>query len=435
MAQGSSPPTLSRRHLLGLGGAVGAGLTLSGCGVGRMMRGPEDNTVTWGSWANPGEAKRFFEFNDQYTAQTGVNAVYQTVVGDYTAKVLTQLAGRAAPDAFYVNDAMMPTLILEEQVIPLTDYLASPDAVTAEEDYFPGLVDWCRNPDGELYGLPVDCNPLVIWFNSDIMAEAGVDLPADTFDNGGWTLDALTDVLEAVKPTGKRGLTFESGYGHLFSWITTFGGTLFEDGRPVFQDDPVAIETIGWILEQFQAETMFYGGSLPEGQGGEQLFQAQQLACVVAGRWVLPNLRELDFNYDMVPFPTKDGGTVMPASVACAAMSVNKRSINPDAALDFLGAFVNTEGQRFRLSGGGNAVPSVHGLEEVVTEGGVPAHGALFLECAEKGYAMPRELLRDPRLASRFSPSMDEVMKAGPTDAQTLLVQLSDMIADPERLS
>lgn len=74
MASGSlSPPSLSRRALLGWTGAAAVGgLGLSGCGVDRMLRGREDGLVTWGSWANPGEAKRFYEFNDRYTEQTGV---------------------------------------------------------------------------------------------------------------------------------------------------------------------------------------------------------------------------------------------------------------------------------------------------------------------------------------------------------------------------
>lgn len=436
MAPGSlSPPALSRRALLGFTGAAAlGGLGLSGCGVDRMFRGREDGLVTWGSWANPGEAKRFYEFNDRYTEQTGVAARYQTVVGDYTAKTLTQLAGRAAPDAFYVSTEMMPTLIQEKQVLTVNDYLQSAAAATSLEDYFPGLVEWCKDDEGLLYGLPVDCNPLVIWFNSDILAEAGAELPADQYAAGRWNLDALTDMLAKVKATGKRGLTFDSGFGHLFSWITTFGGTLFEDGKPVFHEDPIAKQMIGWIFEQLEAETITYGGSLPEGQGGDQLFFAQQLASYVAGRWVLPNLKELEFNYNIVPFPTENGGEVMPANVACAALGVNARAVNPEAALDFFGAFLNADGQRFRLSGGGNAVPSMEGIEEVVTEGNLPANGALFLECAQKGYAVPREMLTDPRIGSRFGPSMDELMKSGSETSDSLLVKLAEMISDPERL-
>ena len=74
--------------------------------------------------------------------------------------------------------------------------------------------------------------------------------------------------------------------------------------------------------------------------------------------------------------PSEDGKTIMPAAVYTAAMSVNTKAKDKQAALMFLGRYVNIDGQRFRLSGGGNAVPSIAGLPDVVTEGNLPPHAA-----------------------------------------------------------
>jgi multiple sugar transport system substrate-binding protein len=96
------------------------------------------------------------------------------VVSDYQAKLLTQLAGGAAPDAFYVGDSSMAPFIEAGRLVELTDFLASAEAPVSAEDTYEGLIQWCRGEDGGLYGIPVDCNPKVFWFNHGVLEEAGV---------------------------------------------------------------------------------------------------------------------------------------------------------------------------------------------------------------------------------------------------------------------
>lgn len=84
----------------------------------------------------------------------------------------------------------------------------------------------------------------------------------------------------------------------------------------------------------------------------------------------------------MAPYPSEDGKTVMPVNVAVAAMSVQTGAKDKDASLMFLGRYVNADGQKFRLSGGGNAVPSVKGLDDIVLEDNLPPNGKFFNEVA-----------------------------------------------------
>ena len=80
-------------------------------------------------------------------------------------------------------------------------------------------------------------------------------------------------------------------------------------------------------------------------------------------------------------------------------MGVNPKAKDPEAAKKFLADFVSADGQRFRLSGGGNAVPSVPGLDEIVTEGNLPAHGKWFTEIAQGRLRHPDAVRpqREPR--------------------------------------
>ncbi len=294
----------------------------------------------------------------------------------------------------------MSKLIESNNLVDLTEFLGTPDGKKASET-FPGLVDWTKSKDGGIYGVCVDCNPMVFWFNKALLAEAGVTTdPAAAFEAGTWTRDALDDLLVKVKGTGKRGYVHMSSYGDLFGLVTALGGTMIEDNKAVFDEDPKAQEIIGWLFDSIANGNISYGGNLPKGQSSDALFLAGQLATTHQGRWILPNLKKIkNIEYDIAPYPSEDGKTIGPIVVFVAAMGVNAKAKDQAAALKFLADFVSVEGQKFRLSGGGNAVPSVAGLNEVVTEGNLPAHGQWFIDIAKNGYSIPTLLARNAALA------------------------------------
>ena len=160
-------------------------------------------------------------------------------------------------------------------------------------------------------------------------------------------------------------------------------------------------------------ETITYGGSLPKGQGIDALFYAKQLASCQMGRWILPNLKKLDLNYDIAPFPSEDGKSFAPVNIPVAAMGVNAKAKDPDAAKWFTTRYVSVEGQKARLAGGGNAVPSIPGAEDIVTEGGLPEHASYWNEVAKTGYAIPPAIATKPTVAATINAEIDKVIKSG----------------------
>ncbi|HET9872923.1 MAG TPA: extracellular solute-binding protein [Propionibacteriaceae bacterium] len=417
--------SLSRRRFLSTSALAGLGLAggstvLSACGgggggggAGGTSGGEGGGTVTWGSWANPGEAERFRAYSKDYQEKNGTKVTWQNVVGDYPSKMLTQLAGGSAPDVFYVGDTLISKAI-DAKV--LAELGADADIKAVFDKTYPGLRAWAQSADNKIYGIDVDCNPKVFWFNKNLLTEAGVaDDPAAAFEKGAWNRDALEDMLTKIKATGKRGMPFESGWGDLFSWITTFGGTVFdEQNKAVFDTDPKAQEAIAWLLEQMKSENITYAGSLPKGQGVDALFYSGQLATIQYGRWILPNLKKLKgkIAYDIAPMPSESGKDVMPVAVFTACMSINAKAKDPETAKKFLADYCGEEGQKFRLSGGGNAVPSIPGLDEIVTEGNDPPHGKYFSEIASKGYAVPLPLIRSAKKSADFPLKNDVLLKS-----------------------
>ena len=428
---------VSRRRFLGGVAAVsvaGSGALLAGCGSGRGA-GPageageggggdaaagRGGAVTWGSWANPGEAERFRQVSKDYEAEYGTQVTFQIVTGDYLPKLLTQLAGGSAPDAFYVGTDGMAKLIQSNNLTDLTEFAKKPESPVKIEDFYPGLMPWTQS-EGKTFGLPVDCNPLVFWFNQDMLGAAGVSQnPVQLYEAGTWNRDALDDLLTRIKATGKRGHVLEGGWDRWFSWMTTFGGRPIdpEANKAIFNEDPKSMETLEWLFDHMESETITYGGSLPKGQGVDALFYAQQVATGSWGRWILPNLKKLKFNYDIAPYPSEDGKTIAPVNIPVAAKGVNTKAKDPDAALWWTMRYVSVDGQKARLSGGGNAVPSIPGAEEVVTEGNLPAHASFWNDVAKAGYAIPQAIASKAEVSANINNEIDKVIKSG-ADAKT----------------
>ena len=185
-----------------------------------------------------------------------------------------------------------------------------------------------------------------------------------------------------------------------------------EDGKAVFDTDEKAQTTIAWLLEQLKSENMKFGGNLPKGQGVDALFYAGQLGSIHYGRWILPNLKKLKFKYDIAPFPSPAGNEVRPGTVYTACISQNKAAKDVKVAQAFLGNYVNQDGQKARLAGGGNAVPAIKGLDDIVTEAPLlPEHAKYFNDLAAKGYATPLCIATQAEVATNYATYADTLFK------------------------
>jgi multiple sugar transport system substrate-binding protein len=205
------------------------------------------------SRANPGEGERFKQLSKDYTSQHGVQVTWQQVVGDYQSKLLTQLAGGSAPDAFYVGDSSMAPMIASDKLEKLDDFLGSAESPVKIDDVYGACTSGARARTVPGPAFPSIATPTVFWFNKEPLQEAGVTTdPAAAFAGGTWNRDALDDHGGSL-PKGAR------------AWMRC--STAGSPRHPVRPVDP-------------------------------------------ANLWKLPDLQ-----YDIAPMPSEDGKTIFPAAV------------------------------------------------------------------------------------------------------------------------
>jgi len=415
---------MSRRRF---GGAIGA--TALAASIGSAYRSPvmaqDAVEVTWSSWGNTGEVALLKQFSENYnSSQSAIKANYIPVPTDgYEAKLLTQLNGGTAPDAFYSGDATIATLIKNQSVLDLTELLSGDTSKSKPEDFAGDLWGPAQTADGRYFGVPVDCNPIVLWYNKKVLQDAGVtEMPADSYEAGTWNWDTFQSIVDQVIASGKR--AFVSG-NSIYSWLTANGATIYKDGQFVANSDPKALEAFSWVQENLEAEKFTFAGGLPQGQGEDVMFMSGQLAFTALGRWVLPIFRQNDnLDCDIVPYPTNTGNKIEPASVAVAYWVINAATEHVDETFDFYTNFVSPEGQQARLSTGGNAVPSIKGVEEIVTSDAEPEHAQYFLDARNVGYGPFREEAGTPGLINELDKIYEKFWLDG-GDPQVMLDEVA----------
>src|SRR6266496_271711 len=209
-----------------------------------------------------------------------------------------------------------------------------------------------------------------------------------------------------------------------YSWVTTNGGTFYDNngnGKFVAHQDPKAVEAFTWLADNVRAKNMIFAGTLPKGQDPGLPFMAKQVAFVDAERWYLPEFKQVSgLQYDIVPFPPNTGKPIEPTVVPVSYLVINAATKHPNEAFEFLTNFVSAAGQTFRLSGGGNAVPSIKGSDQVVLQGNNPAHAQVFLDARNIGYAIFPSESRYPGLAQDLQTVIDAIWLKG-ADVQTTL--------------
>ena len=161
--------------------------------------------------------------------------------------------------------------------------------------YYDGPVNSCTL-DGKLYGVPFGSNDLVLFYNEDMLAAAGCDVPT--------TWDELLETAKACTTGSVSGfahcaLQNEEGTFNFLPWVWSTGATSYE------------INSEGGIKAlQFEKDLVDSGAMTKEAINWTQgdtmhQFIAGNLAMMINGTWQIPTMREEvpDLNWNVAPIP------------------------------------------------------------------------------------------------------------------------------------
>ncbi|MFI1753380.1 extracellular solute-binding protein [Streptomyces sp. NPDC020571] len=154
---------------------------------------------------------------------------------------------------------------------------------------------------GKTYGTPIGANTLALYYNKDVLQNAGVDITSVK----DWK--SLTAALEKVEAAGKKGITFsaigtEEGSFQFLPWFWGSGATLTE------LDSEQAADALSlwkdWLEKGYAPNSVINNTQTTSWQE----FASGDYAFAENGTWQLANVQKAGFDYGVLPIPASAGG-------------------------------------------------------------------------------------------------------------------------------
>ncbi len=201
-------------------------------------------TIKYAFWGNPdaiGVEKDIIEEFESLNPGIKVEPIV-SAYGDYHTKLLTMIAGGAAPDVMRVDSYYFDDFMKVGALKGIDDLVAK-EKIDLSGYYQQGIEECTYN--NKLYGLPWATSPLYMFVNLDVLEKAGVKMPSND-----WSWDDFVAICKAVtKGSGADkvyGFAFEAGtISTILPWVWANGGDLFSADRSKFTlDQSAAVQAI-----------------------------------------------------------------------------------------------------------------------------------------------------------------------------------------------
>lgn len=409
---------------------------LAGCGGPSRKEGPTEIKVTF--WGSPEEVQIITHSIEGWQkTHPEIKVVFEhTPYSGYDSKILTRIAGGAAPDIITTEVDYFVTFASKGVLEDLTPSVQQ-DPDFRLSDFFPQIVDRFT-VNGKLYAIPRDVAPFAcVFYNKDLFDQAGLAYPTED-----WVWEDLLRLARALTKTDANGRIVQYGfYGWAWkNFIYGNGGALVDDvARPTQTRiaDPLTIEGL-----QFYADLANLYHVMPTptalanlGMGVDLMFASGRLAMFLSGIWETPLLRNYNFRWDVAMFPKNRAG-VRAFGTGGSGYAILRSSRHKKEAWEIIKALTGSEGQA-RLAERGLAQPAriaVAESEHWATHPAPPANKGMLNQAVQHVIFDPfhprwREI-QDKLLFPKF-----EVVFAGKQSAEEAARELEPKVNDLLRSS
>lgn len=310
---------------------------------------------------------------------------------DLIVRLSTSIAGGQPPDLFLMNYRYYGQFAARDALEPVDPYLRTSEVFSAHDFFQTSMTpfQW----DGEQMCLPQNVSSLVVYYNADLFADAGLPLPAE-----GWTWNDMVRSAEALTHgDGGDGAAEVYGLGvdpeiiRLAPFIWSNGGTLVDDeADPTrFDFDAPAVTAMQRFLDLRSVHGVTPTDVEAESEDFETRFLNGRLGMLMESRRVVPTLRTItSFRWDVAPVPILSEPTsVLHADAYC----ITEGSDAKDASWRFVEFALGPEGQRITAEAG-RTVPSLRSVADsdaFLDPAALPEHSEVFLDQIPRLRAVP----------------------------------------------
>ncbi|OLT05764.1 sugar ABC transporter substrate-binding protein [Pseudonocardia sp. CNS-004] len=231
---------------------------------------------------------------DECGQQAGVTIEREVVPGDsLIQKVLQQASSRTLPDVLMLDNPDLQQIAATGALAPISDFGLSADG------YQEGVVS-ASTFEGQVYGLQPVTNSIGLFYNVDILNEAGISPPK--------TWDELKTAAAALTQGERYGVAFSAVADYEGAWqflpfMWTNGGDETDIASP---ETAEALQLWVDLVNSGAASRSVLNWKQAD---VKDQFAAGNAAMMVNGPWQFPALDEVQgLNYEVVPIPVPRAG-------------------------------------------------------------------------------------------------------------------------------
>jgi multiple sugar transport system substrate-binding protein len=299
--------------------------------------------------------------------------IENTVWPDYRTKYVTSAAGGKLPDLMYMHFSWIQVFIRQGVFHGLQDYIGKQTDFDAADFTKPSTAPFTAN--GQLYGVPYDCGPLMLFYNKDLLTKSGIEEPTDA-----WTMDKLKEAALKItqdgggKIWGLAGGPSPAGADLAPPWLFPFGARFVnEDQTQCLINEPAAVKTMEYWQDLRNAKAIPTAAQaanvLPDP------FAAGRAGFMLGGTWATPSLQaQAKFKWAMAKWPS--GPVKRSTAAEGSAYAITEKSDKKDAAWIYLNEYISEAGQNFMWASTGRGSPSRSSAWKYYTESELAAPGA-----------------------------------------------------------
>lgn len=307
------------RSLLGLGLSAAMLLGCSLSAFAEEVDVNEDGTVnnpeavekiegdlTFWSLFTGGDGEWFGKIVDDYNATGPTNPIQciTLVWDDYYTKLQTAVATGNGPDTGVSHVSKLYELAQTGVADPLDDYLAELGINLA--DYYEQESIDSVTIDGQIYAIPLDTHCEVMYYNLDLLEQAGVTEDDVKAIASAEDFEAILQKCKDALPADVSPLAMTNAGDDPFRmWYAAYfqmGGPdlVSEDGTEVTMDEQIAKDAMEWVKGLFDK-----GYILPGIDDHSAIFQSGKAALEFGGTWVTGVFEQTEgLNFNVAPYPT-----------------------------------------------------------------------------------------------------------------------------------
>lgn len=328
-----------RAAVIFLAAAAGA-VTLSGCGSERERVNKDGESVItiWSPSDEPAIEEWWEEkiaaFNEEHKGEIHLKreAIVRADSYAYEDKVNAAITSKDLPDILYVDGPTVSVYAANDIIEPL-------DEMFAPEDW-DDFLDSTKNQgtyDGKIYAIGATESSVALYYNQDMLDEAGIKAPDKLED--AWTWSEFADAAKKLTKDGVMGtnIIMDKGEGLPYVleqfWISNGTDFISEDGSTAegYINSEAGVEAAAFLNSLIQNG---YANLDPI----QKEFHNGRAATMLGGSWEVATLENdyPDLNWGVTYFPVADNGGIPTSPTGDWAAAVTRDTQDKEAAKEVM---------------------------------------------------------------------------------------------------